>query len=457
MKVRQPMPLHHIDLVKASLRILQTSHCRHDRCLVQWTKLAHSTSDTGTLLFRGHTLQPNGLSDEGRDAIIKSHEVKMKQWLVTCPFDLVNDLLMVEYHSYFLIISEVILPAGKFSNDDFTRRITGLPSLTVHIDEIPPERRYLAPFKLDYTRKCVKAAHAVLAIITNMESEYVRQLGTMTYGRVFYALRFLLLVGHNIWVTHTYDLIDIDSLKLGFYVDALARTLDGASGGGRFKVPSLWLYAINSRIKPWYEKFWAELEISRPSRPSHKTETETNCDTNLMPPPTTTSRTREQLPPANTANSEVAPERSHNLDAKSPIPNAPIPMAFPFEALSPMFAHLANTPSNIFDPGTAFTADVMNHNHHHQQSQLPNPDFNPEPAPAPVPVPSSAPASNSNNLDAIMNTNFDEFDFDFTTFYNILSGDGRDWHMSTLSPLWNGDPGNPPPAGGNDSSRLESS
>lgn len=80
------------------------------------------------------------------------------------------------------------------------------------------------------------------------------------YSRIFYALRFLLFVAHEIWRTKRSDVVDFEDLRLEVYLAALKRCLGAASSGGKYRVPSLWLYALETRIEPWYQRLHVLLQ-----------------------------------------------------------------------------------------------------------------------------------------------------------------------------------------------------
>lgn len=192
---------------------------------------------------------------------------------------------MLEYHYTALVLTEVIYPAGKA---DFHARSHGLPSLscpsqspastsTDSTDTTKPDQDVLAPYRIQYTQKCITAAHACLALVVSppvspgltstnslADAETLRYFANVPYSRLFYALRFLLFVAHNIWRTGKYDLVNIDSLRPGYYIEGLKRVLTIASDGGKFRPPSLWLYAIQTRIEPWWRSFRTRLDRDRP-------------------------------------------------------------------------------------------------------------------------------------------------------------------------------------------------
>lgn len=238
---------------------------------------------------------------------------------------------MLEYHYTALVLTEVIYPAGKA---DFQSRSHGLPSLSCpsqspasaesdNTSDTKPDQDVLAPYRIQYTQKCITAAHACLALVisppvapgltstTNSlaDPEGLRYFANVPYSRLLYALRFLLFVAHNIWRTGKYDLVNIDSLRPGHYIEGLKRVLTIASDGGKFRPPSLWLYAIRTRIEPWWASFRARLERDRPPLPPGRSRSwgEVEGAQGATPPSATVSpsssakeprrQTSEPLPP----------------------------------------------------------------------------------------------------------------------------------------------------------------
>lgn len=89
-KRRKPRMISQTHIVDASLRILQKTSSQSDARLIQWIKLVQIATDAVLALQHGHTQQVDGLSDEARDGILESFEKNRRQWLVDCPFHLVN-------------------------------------------------------------------------------------------------------------------------------------------------------------------------------------------------------------------------------------------------------------------------------------------------------------------------------------------------------------------------------
>ncbi|KAG8157502.1 hypothetical protein KVR01_012544 [Diaporthe batatas] len=370
LKARQNVLIRPFHLVSSSRRILETSSTQCDMSLVQWSKLSQVAVDAALALFDGHD-RAQGLSDDDRDKIIQNFERKRRQWLINCPFDLVNEFLMLEYHHTALMLTEVIYPAGRA---DFQLRSHGLPSLTTpaqspaspgtDCSETKPDQDVLAPYRIDYTKKCIAAAHACLGLVVSppvspgmtstnslADTETLRYFSNVPYSRLLYALRFLMFVAHDIWRTGKYDAVDIDSLRPGYYIEGVKRVLSIASDGGRFRPPSLWLYAIQTRIQPWWEAFRARLDRDRPppsrARSSGEVEGTTTGTVRTATPssPSTTSgtpggRAHYKTPPPRRQTSEPLPRSSHGRAGVSAFTTAessvepPSPAAVPYDIFS---------------------------------------------------------------------------------------------------------------------------
>ncbi|KAJ4419741.1 hypothetical protein N0V82_004784 [Gnomoniopsis sp. IMI 355080] len=168
-----------------------------------------------------------------------------------------------------MLISEVIYPAGVA---DFRQRSYGLPSLSSPGESAVPDRNFFAPYKIRYSMKSIAAAHACLDIATapvkpdeiNADSlpasDLLRRCGCFLHTRIFYALRLLLSVAHEVWRTKKYDIIKVNTLKIDPYISALRDRLETASENGRYRVPTLWLNALQAKIEPWWRALRRLLE-----------------------------------------------------------------------------------------------------------------------------------------------------------------------------------------------------
>lgn len=135
-----------------------------------------------------------------------------------------------------------------------------------------PDRNFFAPYKIRYTWKSITAAHICLDIATapaksneliqtesssssssTSSTNLLRRCGCFLHARIFYALRLLLSVAHEVWRTKNYKTLDVNSLKIDASITALRARLRAASEKGRYRVPTLWLNALQAKIEPWWQ------------------------------------------------------------------------------------------------------------------------------------------------------------------------------------------------------------
>lgn len=215
-----------------------------------------------------------------------------------------------------------------------------------------PDQNFLAPYKIRYTRKCITAAHACLDLVTNPADLYssasnsgyarmgagsddlLRRFGVLPYGRIFYALRFLLFLAHEVWKTGRYDLVDVGSLRIGAYIAALKRCLRVASAGGRYRTPSLWGYALRTRIEPWYRDLCALLERASSDKTTSRTLSEEGSEGEVTPRAGSSARAATEYDAATSRRTQDAPEGGDFF--------SPLLFDFPFEILSS-----GGTPSSL--------------------------------------------------------------------------------------------------------------
>ena len=94
-----------------------------------------------------------------------------------------------------------------------------------------------------------------------MDPEKIRYMAVPMLGRAFHALRFLFHASYMV-MAGVASAVSLDSLQIETHIEALLRTLERAADGSRYKTPTVWLYALQSRLLPWYR------ELCRRSRPS---------------------------------------------------------------------------------------------------------------------------------------------------------------------------------------------
>lgn len=237
--------------------------------------------------------------------------------------------------------SEVVYPAGVA---DFKQRSYGLPSLLNTGEGPAPDRNFFASYKIHYTRKSITAAHACLDIATvpaksdeiNADlsscTDLLRRCSCFLHSRIFYALRLLLSVAHEAWRTKRYDVISVDTLRIDYYITALRDRLETASEKGRYRVPYLWLNALQAKIEPWWQALRRLLEGDGHDVASAAAETPTSSSKAVSPTQRANSAPLDFEHPAASFNSTsldlpsspLLPEVTSDLFAYDPFASDPL-------------------------------------------------------------------------------------------------------------------------------------
>lgn len=226
-----------------------------------------------------------------------------------------------------------------------------------------PDRNFFAPYKIRYTLKSIIAAHVCLDIATapvesdeianadlsrRSSTDLLRRCGCFLHARIFYALRLLLSVAHEVWRTKKYEMLEVNTLKIDAYIIALRAGLDAASENGRYRVPSLWLNALQAKIEPWWQALRRLL-----AQDGHNSAMASNGL-----PPTPPSRPSSPLREANgTPGDCQQPNTDFFSNANSwDVPLSPFLVDHTYElfAFDPSFNDLLDGATSDFDAGTLF-------------------------------------------------------------------------------------------------------
>lgn len=139
-----------------------------------------------------------------------------------------------------------------------------------------------------------------------------------------------MFVAHEIWRTGRYDVVEVEALRVEAHLTALKRCLRRASAGGTYRVSSLWLYAIETRIEPWYQKLSALLERDRPRTLEGEHEPQEGGESTLRPVAVSPSREAAvsepqsmASPPAEVNLSPLGPDFPYELFTASDVLIAP--------------------------------------------------------------------------------------------------------------------------------------
>ena len=113
-----------------------------------------------------------------------------------------------------LYSSDIARAGGAYS--DQYKKFRSLPSLSA---PQPDQNQHM--YQSSHASAAANAAHMILDIFTSIPPQRMRSVAVPVFGRVFYALRFLLNAAYSASISNTSRDME-DALKLNGYLEALA-------------------------------------------------------------------------------------------------------------------------------------------------------------------------------------------------------------------------------------------
>lgn len=174
------------------------------------------------------------------------------------------------------------MDGGRHDPSEFKRRHFTLPPLddssTVH-SQTP-----LSSVQVDATVKAIVTVQNMLDEILKLSVEQLRASSNIPYIRALYGVVFLLRLRVQVSTTSLGDYVELESLKIDFYMQALEKQITAAAGPQHFRIPSHWLKTLTTRAKPWYQKLVQRTSSTGGNNTTaDKTQDAKPINTNTMP------------------------------------------------------------------------------------------------------------------------------------------------------------------------------
>ncbi len=153
---------------------------------------------------------------------------------------------------------EFALVGGKHEPGDLKTQFT-LPSLN---DDTPQIRHDSTAFWIvSAILQSITSAHAVLDTFGLFPAERLRHSPSGSFVRAFHALILLLRLLFYVWTSHLDEDIPLESMKIDFYMDMMARMLEETSESGKFGIPTHWRTVLEAKLRPWYQKLRDRMDV----------------------------------------------------------------------------------------------------------------------------------------------------------------------------------------------------
>lgn len=179
-----------------------------------------------------------------------------------------------EYHYTNLAIYELAVGEGYRDPDAIKRQYYTLPR-----PEDGGNERHQTPLsavRVDVTIKWMNAAQETLDTFLKCDTDVMRSIPNLIYTRVGVAMMSLLKIYFSVRSGGLGEFITTQAIKVEMYLDAMTNSLTEASGGGKYRIPSRWLYVIAIKARSWYDRFQQrhmqkEAELAAPINTSPST------------------------------------------------------------------------------------------------------------------------------------------------------------------------------------------
>lgn len=158
-----------------------------------------------------------------------------------------------EYHCTNLAVYELAVGEGYRDPDAVKRQYYTLP----RPEDSRSERQQSPPtaVRVDITIKWMNAAQETLDTFLKCDTEVMRKIPNLYYTRVGVAMMSLLKIYFSVRSGGLGEFITARDINVEMYLDAMTNSLTEASGGGKYRIPSRWLYVIAVKARNWYDRF----------------------------------------------------------------------------------------------------------------------------------------------------------------------------------------------------------
>ncbi|PLB55170.1 C6 zinc finger domain protein [Aspergillus steynii IBT 23096] len=253
MKTRRPNLLLFNDWMEECVKHLENSPNLLDKHMATWFELQRIIDEAMASFGLDDTSSTTPLTESRIQAILRWFDSRMQSWMKNVPTELFTVPMAFEYHYTILAIYELAVGEGYRDPDAIKRQYYTLP----RPEDDGSERHQTPPsaVRVDVTIKWMNAAQETLDTFLKCETDVMRAIPNLVYTRVGVAMMSLLKIYFSVRSGGLGEFITTQSINVEKYLDAMTNSLSEASGGGKYRIPSRWLYVIAIKARNWYDKF----------------------------------------------------------------------------------------------------------------------------------------------------------------------------------------------------------
>ncbi|KAK1149373.1 hypothetical protein N8T08_006596 [Aspergillus melleus] len=224
-----------------------------DKHMATWFELQRIVDEAMTSFGLDDTSSTTPLTESRIQAILRWFDSRVQSWMKNVPPELLTVPMTFEYHYTNLAIYELAVGEGYRDPDAIKQQYYTLPR-----PEDGDNERHQTPLsavRVDVTIKWMNAAQETLDTFLKCDTEVMRSIPSLVYTRVGTAMMSLLKIYFSVRSGGLGEFITPQAIKLEMYLDAMTNSLTEASGGGKYRIPSRWLYVIAIKARNWYDRF----------------------------------------------------------------------------------------------------------------------------------------------------------------------------------------------------------
>jgi hypothetical protein len=255
MRLKRPNILLFNSWMEECVVMLDKSKLLEDRRTIAWLKLQRIADEANTAFGFDDASTSFSLSELRMQIILRIFDRRMQDWKKYIPDEVKSVFLTIEYYQNIISMWEFGMDGGRYDVTEFKNRQFSLPALDD--DSVQPESLLSrSGLQINATTKCIGAAHAILDCWIEIPVERLQKAPSVLYVRAIFALVTLMKADYAVGTDPDMgELLDSDSLRVDYYLDAVLERATEAQGPQICRIPSHWVFILKAKLKTWRDEY----------------------------------------------------------------------------------------------------------------------------------------------------------------------------------------------------------
>jgi hypothetical protein len=217
--------------------MLEKSRLLDDRRTIAWLKLQRIADEANTAFGFDDASTSFSLSELRMQTILRIFDRRMRDWRKSVSEEVMTLFLNIEAYQNVLSMWEFGMDGGRYDVTEFRNRHLTLPALDD--DCVQPESLLSrSALQINATTMCIGAAHSIIDCFLEVLIDYVQKAPNILFVRVIFSLVALMKVDYAVGTdTELGELLDSNSLKVDYYLEAVLNRITEAIGPQQCRIP----------------------------------------------------------------------------------------------------------------------------------------------------------------------------------------------------------------------------